>query len=459
MTVQVTFGRYLLERRIANGGMGEVFLARQTGPSGFDRVCVVKRMHPHLEADPEVSSMFLEEAQLTAQITHPYVAQVYDFGRVDNAFYLAMEYVDGPPLGTVIKHFSGSGRFVPLDFVCRVVSQAAQALDHVHRLKDAQGVALELIHRDISPQNILVSKDGLTKVIDFGIAKARTTARRTQVGLVRGKIGYLSPEQLASDSLDFRTDIYSLGLVMYELVTGRRAVLGNNDLEMIGNIRARNWPAAATVRPDCPKALLDVISKATEPDRNARYGSMAELSAALETVIAQQGYMPLAPRLGEIASEVMSGRRTEPTGFDSPTDTDINTQAQQRAVATTAQHRGPLQPWERQTQPDRSAVTRRPPARRGLWTAAIFFGVAAVAFAGALWWMNRRPPAPVPVVLVPDVKMPEPGPPPEVVVAPRAEVPEVPPAEPVVAAEVRVDAGAPAAVEAPPRAVVKKRRR
>ncbi len=453
MTAQVTFGRYLLERRIANGGMGEVFLARQTGPSGFDRVCVVKRMHPHLEADPEVSSMFLEEAQLTAQITHPYVAQVYDFGRVDNAFYLAMEHVDGPPLGTVIKHFSSSGRFVPLDFICRVVSQAAQALDYAHRLKDAQGVALELIHRDISPQNILVSKDGLTKVIDFGIAKARTTARRTQVGLVRGKIGYLSPEQLASEPLDFRTDIYSLGLVMYELVTGRRAVLGNNDLEMIGNIRARNWPAAATVRPDCPKALLDVIAKATEPDRNARYGSMAELSAALEAVIAQQGYMPLPPRLGAIAAEVMEGRRTAPTGFDSPTDTDVNTQAHQRAVATTAEHAGPLPPWERKTQPDRSAVTRRPAARRAWWAAALILGAGAVAFAGALWWMNRAPPRPAPVVLVPDVKMPEPGPPPEVVVAPRAE-----PA-PVVMAEEHVDAGAAASGDAPARAVVKKKRR
>jgi len=375
VTVEVTFGRYVLEGRIAVGGMGEVFLARQTGPSGFGRRCVVKRMHPHLEADPETSSMFLEEAQLSASITHPYVAQVYDFGRIDTSFYLAMEYVPGPPLTAIIKSFRDGGRFLPLDFICRVVSQAAQALDHVHRLPGPDGKPLNLVHRDISPHNILVSKDGVTKVIDFGIAKGATSVQRTQAGMVRGKVGYLSPERLTGKAYDLRSDIYALGLVMYELVTGRRAVIGRNDIEMTQCAVAHNWPAADRLRPDCPPDVLAVLAKASALDPAARYSTMAELSAELEGIITRQRWAPSPQRLGAIAADAGQAGPKSPSGFDAATDTDLSVEAAERAAAVTAPHLGrvPLPV----TEPDRG-----PPERRRL--APVVAAVLAVLALTAL---------------------------------------------------------------------------
>jgi serine/threonine-protein kinase len=406
--------------------MGEIFLARQTGPNGFDRACVVKRMHPHFEVDPDTSAMFLEEAQLSALITHPYVAQVYDFGNIDGAFYLAMEYVDGPPLTAIIKHFRSTGRFVPLDFVCRVVSQAAQALEHAHRLKDGSGAPLELIHRDISPQNILVSRDGLSKVIDFGIAKARTSQKRTQAGLVRGKVGYMSPEQMQGLPLDARTDIYSLGLVMYELLTGRHAVLGDNDVEIIANARVRSWPAADLVRPDAPAALMQVLDKALAADREQRYRTMSDFSKALEAVISARAWQPGAQRMGLIAAEVLDPKPKGPSGFEEATDTDITAH---RAGAVTAPHEALAEPSLRRTAPGHPRLSEPPDAAAersqrptapdqprlddpprplsGWVVAAIAASVVVVVGLIVVALFNGAKTAP-------DVQMPPPGPPPVV---------------------------------------------
>ena len=194
-------------------------------------------------------------------------------------------------------------------------------------------------------------------------------------------------------------------------------MLGKNDLEMLESARARSWPRTDAVRPDCPPALVDVISRATEPNRADRYATMSELSGALEAVISAQGWTPSAPRLGAIASEVTEPKPTSPTGFDSPTDTDLNTQAAARAAAVTAEHHSSVPPWMRQTTPGvpGPAAAAAPPPSRGLMPIVlVVLGAGLLAFGGALWWMNRR--APAPVVIVPDVVMPEPGPPPSVTV-------------------------------------------
>jgi len=299
-----TFGRYILERTLAIGGMGEVHHARQTGPNGFDRTCVVKTMHAQHASDPEIVELFLEEARLTARLTHPHIAQVYDFGKIDSAYYIAIELVDGPSLHTVIKSFATRGRRLPIGAVLRIVSQAAQALDYVHRQKGPDGAPLNLVHRDISPGNLLLSKDGLVKLIDFGIAKARTTQLQTRMGQIRGKLAYMSPEQMLGMPLDGRTDVYSLGLVLYELLSGRRANPGRNEVEILSSVKTGTLTPLSSLRDDCPKALSQLLERATKRDREQRIARAAELSQALEQLLVKEGITVGPTELSAIAEEV-----------------------------------------------------------------------------------------------------------------------------------------------------------
>ena len=254
------FGRYVVERRLALGGMAEVCLARQMGPSGFDRVCVLKRMHPALAQLPEIVELFLHEAQLTAQLSHPNIAQVYDFGEVNGAYFMALERVEGPSLREVITWYAGLQQLVPLPLACRVVSEVASALEAAHRAKDSSGAALNLVHRDVSPSNVLVATTGVTKLIDFGIAKTRASLVQTDQGLVRGKVAYMSPEQMRGEVLDGRSDVFSLGLVFYELITGRRAIAGRTDAERFEAAVVGAMVPVETLRPGLPPSLLAVLT-------------------------------------------------------------------------------------------------------------------------------------------------------------------------------------------------------
>jgi len=303
-----TLGRYVLERCIAVGGMGEVHLARQTGPDGFDRQCVVKTMHPHLSSDQEFVDLFLEEARLSAQLSHPNIAQVYDFGKVNDTYYLAMEYVDGPSVRDVIRACQKRQEWLNVEIGARVVSLAAQALDYVHRLKAPDGAPLNLVHRDISPANLLVSREGMVKVIDFGIAKARTTNRQTEMGVVRGKLAYVAPEQIMSLPIDGRADIFSLGLVLYELVALKRAIPGKSDVEIIDAARAWSVEPLSKARPDCPRPLVAVVERATERNRERRYQTAGELSDALEAALAELR-LPVGPTHLRALAETFSSER------------------------------------------------------------------------------------------------------------------------------------------------------
>ncbi len=333
-----TFGRYILERTLAIGGMGEVFHARQTGPNGFDRTCVVKMMHAQHATDAEIVELFLEEARLTARLTHPHIAQVYDFGKIDASLYMAMELVDGPSLHTIIKSFAVRGRQLPLGPVLRIVSQAAQALDYVHRLKGPDGAPLNLVHRDISPGNLLLSKDGLVKLIDFGIAKARTTQLQTRMGQIRGKLAYMSPEQMLGMPLDGRTDIYSLGLVLYELLSGRRANPGRNEVEILSSVKTGTLTPLAALRDDCPKALTQVLEKATKRDREQRFQRAGELSQALEQLLVAERITVGPMELAAIAEEVElvpphpspAAPRRAPAGAQTVVEAAAATQPKQR---------------------------------------------------------------------------------------------------------------------------------
>src|SRR5579859_624404 len=207
MAEGVPFGPYRLQRRLARGGMAEVFLARHIGVEGFERRVAIKRILPHLSDSEGFRSMFLDEARLAAQLSHPNVVHIYDFGRAGDYDFIAMEFVDGVDIGQLIRR--GRKHPVPFELAARILSDVCGALHYAHRITDAGGRPLNLVHRDVSPQNVLVSYDGVVKLVDFGIAKAAFAAGRTRPGVVKGKYAYMSPEQVEGRALDGRSDLFS----------------------------------------------------------------------------------------------------------------------------------------------------------------------------------------------------------------------------------------------------------
>jgi serine/threonine-protein kinase len=275
-------GRYTLYRRIGVGGMAEVFLAREAVEGGGHRLCVVKRAHAFLSSDLTAIRMFLDEAQLVAQLNHPHIVQIFDLGSVGDVFYTAMEYVPGFDLLTVIQEHERQGESISEGVAARLVSQAALALDHAHNAVGQNGQPLEIIHRDVSPQNILLSTAGVVKLIDFGVAKATIAKHATQTGIVKGKYPYMSPEQISGKPLDRRTDVYALGLVFYELLTNTRAIAGDHEPQIIENAGRGRITPAQSHRPNLSEGLRRILARCLDPIREGRYETCAELSSDLE---------------------------------------------------------------------------------------------------------------------------------------------------------------------------------
>ena len=225
------FGKYQLLRKLATGGMAEVWLAQQTGIEDFRRSVVIKRILPHLAEDAEFVQMFLNEAKIAARFSHPNIAQIFDLGRENGSYFIAMEYVHGEDLGRIMRKAWSAGQWLTKPLALRIIAEACQGLFYAHeRVDESTGRPLRVVHRDVSPQNILVSFEGSVKLVDFGIAKAADQASLTRSGAIKGKFAYMSPEQASGKPLDHRSDIFALGLVLYELLTGVRPIKRENDL-------------------------------------------------------------------------------------------------------------------------------------------------------------------------------------------------------------------------------------
>ncbi len=271
--------------------MAEVFLARQRGPEGFDRRVAVKRILPHLVDSESFVRMFLDEARLAARLSHPNIVHIYEFGKVDEHFFIAMEYVDGVHAGMLIKLAAQAGQRLPLPLIARIGADACAGLHYAHGLESADGQPLRIVHRDVSPPNLMISFDGVVKLVDFGIAKAVSQVEQTRPGVVKGKYAYMSPEQTTNLPLDGRSDVFSLGLVLWELVAGRVAVSRSDPVEAMRRIRDGQLPALEEVRPDVPPTLAQAINRAMAVDREQR-ASAADLGLALE------GFIKASPELG-----------------------------------------------------------------------------------------------------------------------------------------------------------------
>jgi serine/threonine-protein kinase len=283
------FGKYLLLRHLATGGMAEVYLARANGPAGWEKECVIKRILPALAADQQFVQMFLDEARIAARLNHPNIVQIFDLGQVGpKEFFIAMEFVHGVDVEQVLDAEKQRGGRVPLHIACRVVASIAEGLDHAHRAVDGRGHPLGLVHRDVSPSNVMVSFDGTAKILDFGIAKAAPLKGRTEVGVIKGKIPYMSPEQVEGLPLDARSDVFSLGTLLYELIAGVKPFDGNGPAEVSLQILQKEVSAAPLMWTGQPDALFTIIRRAHAKDRETRYQSGRELQLALEMFLAKR---------------------------------------------------------------------------------------------------------------------------------------------------------------------------
>lgn len=275
--------------------MAEVFKARHSGAQGFERMVAVKRILPNIAADPDFVRMFIDEAKIAVQLQHPNIAQIYDLGRDGGELFIALEYIEGRDMKSVATRQKKMGRHLPLSFVVYTVVKICEALHHAHFARGSTGEPLRFIHRDISPQNILVSHEGAVKVIDFGLAKAQGRLVTTQAGVVKGKLAYLSAEQARGETIDYRSDIFSLGTCFYEWLTGERLFLRNNDADTVVAVQRAMVPPLRAVRPELPMELQVIVRRALEADPARRYQSAADMQEALMAFAVDAG-MPVRRR-------------------------------------------------------------------------------------------------------------------------------------------------------------------
>ena len=397
-------GRYQLLARLASGGMAEIFLARQTGIGGFEKLVVVKRILPHLAREQAFVEMFLDEAVIAAQLNHPNVVQIYDLGESERSYYIAMEYLEGESLGHLVSEGVRQGQPLGPGLAANLIAQVCDGLHYAHTLEDEQGRPLGIVHRDISPHNVIVLFSGTAKLVDFGIAKAATKVHQTQVGTLKGKLTYMSPEQCLGKTVDSRSDLFSLGVVLWELLARKRLFKRDAEPAIIRAIVDEPIPEVRQVRDDVPQALAAVVERALQKEPGARFASAAEMAAALRDFMhqADQDASPQAVEgyalavLGDQArtkkrllEQIRRGgaaatpaRQLKPKSDSIPSRARAESAAQLAAMAEAA--------TRIRTEDEDLAV---PPAAGGVrWLRPLLIGLLLCAAGGlGLWWLFGQP--------------------------------------------------------------------
>ena len=454
-------GRYQVLRRLAVGGMAELFLARQSGIESFEKLVVVKRILPQYAEDAHFIQMFLDEARLSATFSHPNIAQVYDIGQADGQYFYAMEFVHGEDLRAILSAAGRRGSPVPLAQAIAIVAGVAAGLHAAHEKRGPDGGPLGVVHRDVSPANVLVSFDGCVKIVDFGIAKATSRTPRTGTGTIKGKACYMAPEQCVGQSVDRRTDVFASGILLYELTTGMRPFDGDSELAVMQAVVSTEAPPPSQRVHGYPSDLEAVVMRALRRVPEERYPTAKDLQLALEELarhhrlvtsqVALEQMMEMlfgqeidawhsAQRAGRSLSSHLldTGAATDavtaplPAAPERPDPASLPGAARQQVVATLE---APVEP------------ARRPPGRRR--TVAIAAGVTAVLVSGAVlaWRISPRGPAEQaePTRISPAASPPEPS------AAPPPPVPReaARPDDPAVAAETPSAADLSGATERP----------
>lgn len=294
MPVLGWYGPYALLGRIAFGGMAEIFLARETlTEAGKTRPLVVKRILPHVADDPKFVRMFLDEAHLANHLSHPNIAEIYGFGEQDGTYFIAMEWVHGVPLGRLVRR-ARDAQQIPHAVAARIIAHIADALDYAHSSKDEAGVPLEIVHRDVSLQNIVVAYDGSVKLLDFGVAKSASHASTTDAGTVKGKLAYMAPEQARGEHVDRRADVFALGVCLYEALTCRALYHRPTEYETLRAVIEQPVPSARDIVETIPHDLDMIVQKSLAKNREDRFQSAGEMRDALMAFLesSNQAVMP-----------------------------------------------------------------------------------------------------------------------------------------------------------------------
>ena len=306
-----TLGRYQIVKHLASGGMAQVSLARATGIEGFERYIVIKRIHRERANDISIVKMFIDEARLAAALHHHNIVQVHDIGQENGEYFFTMEYVHGEDLRTVLTKLNARRAHMPLEHVITIICSAAAGLHYAHEFRGPDRKPLNIVHRDVSPANIIVGYEGEVKVVDFGIAKAAVRQSETQSGTLKGKISYMSPEQCIGQPADRRSDVFALGVVLWELYCVRRLFKGSSEFLTMSAIVQGNIPKPSIYRPDIPPVLEAIIMKALARHPHERYQSADELRIALQAFATKAGLQMSTASLGEYMVQEL-GRRLEP---------------------------------------------------------------------------------------------------------------------------------------------------
>ncbi len=340
------FGKYLLLDRINVGGMAEVFMAKAFGVEGFERLLAIKRILPNMADDDEFINMFVDEARIAVQLSHANIVQIYELGKYENQYYIAMEYVSGKDLRQILDVFRKKQEVLPIPAAAFITTKICEGLDYAHRKTDPAGRPLNLIHRDVSPQNILVSFEGACKVTDFGIAKAEDRASKTQAGVLKGKFGYMSPEQVRGMDIDHRSDVFAVGILLYEMVTGKRLFVGESDFSTLEKVRNADIPLPREHNPNIPENLEKVMMKALAKERDERYAYASDLHDDLQQFLIEENTIYNAKRLAALLKqefvediEKERGRMEEFQRVQAPSEA-IQAAQEMKASSSKASHHG-----------------------------------------------------------------------------------------------------------------------
>jgi eukaryotic-like serine/threonine-protein kinase len=304
-----SFGPYSLIRRLAVGGMAEIYVASTRGLGGFEKLAALKLVHPHLAADPQFVRMLVEEAKILVLLTHANIAQVFDLGCIEGTYYIAMEFVDGLDTHGLQTAAQREGKPLPIAVCAYMLAEMLNGLDYAHRKRDASGRPLNIVHRDISPQNVVVSQAGEVKLVDFGIAKSSRQSEGTEAGIIKGKYFYMSPEQAWGDPTDRRSDVFASGILLFEMLTGHMLYNGKSVPELIGKVRRAEVPQPESLRGDIPSGLSEIVMRALQREPGARYQSAIDMGEALRDFL--YGAYPAfnAGKLGEFVTEMVERTR------------------------------------------------------------------------------------------------------------------------------------------------------
>ncbi len=413
-------GRYQLIKRLAVGGMAEIFLARAQGIDGFEKLVVCKCILAERAGDQSWVDAFLDEARLAATLAHPNIAQVFDVGRERDLHFFTMEYVHGADLREVQSAAKGA---LPLEIAVAIVVGVASGLHYAHEQCDSAGRPLNIVHRDVSPSNVLISYDGAVKVVDFGIAKAAVRRAATRTGTIKGKAGYMSPEQCRGEALDRRSDLFAIGILLYQLTTGVVPFDEENEYAIIRRVVDEDVASPTTIRADYPPALEAICMRALRRSRDERYSTAQEMQVDLETFARDAGLNLSAIDVARYMEEIFGDRRQQHLQALAALVGEANVQQ----LSTTFVR-----------------VSRR---KKRKWGGTIGLAVAAVGLTVIAWGMTRRPAPLTPVLAAQPVPAhPAPVPPPPVV-------------KPLPGESVPVESAAPTPAPTPARARPAARRR